>query len=102
MLNNTILLVFEHNSYVSGLAAELFFYRSGALAPDRGQGRPGSAGASMFFPAMPGPKMGQQSTLMVSGQHTFLQNGLLQWSITDGVLALQQIPPPGLEPGSLG
>ena len=54
------------------------------------------------FPAMPGPKMGQQSTLMVSGQHTFLQNGLLQWSITDGVLALQQIPPPGLEPGLLG
>ena len=89
MLNNTILLVFEHNSYVSGLAAELFFYRSGALAPDRGQGRLGSAGASMLFPAMPGAKMGQQSKLMDSGQHTFPQIGLLKWNITDGVLALQ-------------
>ena len=60
MLNETIFLVFVHNSYVSGLAAELFFPDSGLWRLTVASGRPGSACASMFLLVMPEAKMGQQ------------------------------------------
>ena len=55
-------LVFEQNSYVSGLAAELFFSRFGALAPDRGQGKAWQRMCvQVFFLVMRGAGMGRQN-----------------------------------------
>ena len=67
ILNNTFFVFFGHNSYVSGLAAELFFPDSGLWRLTVASGRPGSACASMFLLVMPEAKWDSKNNLTVSG-----------------------------------